>query len=523
MVQRRSVRSAAAAEVKHKVVVGNTESLGILKKRTMTRYSIMAMKEYGAEVVEQRAIPDFRDGLKPVHRCAIWAAYKLGLHNRPGGFRKAARLVGDVIGKYHPHGDASCYSAIVGVTGTKRQGQVKGWYTRNCSTPLFEGLGNWGDFIDGPAAYRYTEVMLSKFSDLFLLDSDYLAVMDYVDNYDGTERIPVILPAKIPVVLLNGYSSIAVGVAASSPPFAFAGVLALTIKALKGEEIKVSHITSTLVPEYPYGGVCVSPRKELFDLIKYGKGSLFFAPSYEVNEKAKTMTFTSVCPGLMSPGSIETFLNKLAALKEVGSVSDDSDKRGPRYVVQGKRGITAEGFNNMLDLCYNIAVRSDSYDIGMTIRQPDGGANFQASTIIEMLTLWATWRIEVELKAIARLISIQEQKLIKLNTIRTAVLNLDVVLAALKIKKDKDTIKINGVETEVDAAAAHLMRKLKFGLSQANMILDMKVRQLRSVEITKLDEQIANETKELKQLQKDSKNPSDRAIRDLEKLAAVDL
>lgn len=509
MVTRKTLKPVPSSVVKD-------DSLGVMKRQTITTYTLHAMKEYGTEVVEQRAIPDYRDGLKPVQRMLLWATFKLGIvHTK--GFKKSARIVGDLIGKYHPHGDASAYQAMVGLAGTKRQGKADGWYTRNCSTPLFEGQGNWGDFIDAAAAYRYTEVRLSKFSGLYLLDPDYLAVVDYVPNYDDSEKVPVVLPAKLPVVLLNGYSSIAVGVAAASPPFGFDGVRDLTVRALKGETITAGTCARVLVPDYPYGGDCVTDSKERIPTMK-GKGSLYYMPSYEIDEKKKTLTFTSVCPGLMSPGSIETFLTKMAALPEVGAVSDESDKRGPRYEVIAKRGVSGDKFDLMVDKCLDISCRSESYDIGVTLRNAEGSATFELSDVPRIIERWAKWRIEIEVKVINRLIQIQKKKIDRIQTLRIAVLNLDTVIAALKVKVERDTVKINGVDVDVDGAAAFLIKKLKIRLDQADLILDQKVRQLRAIEIKKLDTQLAAEQKELDALTKDLKAPAVRVVRDLDLL-----
>lgn len=509
--QARTERSAAPTKS-----TNTNPALGITKKQTITSYTLHAIKEYGTEVIEQRAIPDYRDGLKPVHRMSIWAAHKLGIYPNHG-FKKAAHVVGFALGRLHPHGDQALYQAIVGLTGTKYQGKSEGWYTRNCACPLFEGQGNWGDFIDGAAAYRYTELRLSKFSALYLLDADYLAVMDYVPNYDDSEKVPVVLPAKLPVILLNGYSSIAVGVSAASPPFAFDGVRALAIRALKGEPITAKLCAKTLVPDYPYGGVCVSDSAEVLPVMG-GKGSILYQPTYVIDENKHTLTFTSVCPGLMSPGSIETFLNKLAALPEVSTVADDSDKRGPRYEVVAKRGIVGDKFDAMVDRCIQIATRSESYDIGVTLRNVKGGASFELSDVPTILQKWSAWRIEVESKVITRLIEIQRRKIDRLQTMRIAVLNLEIVIQALKVKKEREVIKINGADVEVDGAAAFLVTRLKIRLDQAEMILDLKVRQLRAIEISKLDAQLKVETTELNTLLQDQKAPNLRAVRDLEKL-----
>lgn len=509
------------AQSNSKLPVTDTSGLGVLKKMGVGRYIAMAMKEYGTEVVEERAIPDYRDGLKPVQRMLLWAAYKLGMHNNKG-FKKSARIVGEVIGKYHPHGDAAAYQAMVGLTGTKHQGEKSGWYTRNCTVPLFEGQGNWGDFVDKAAHYRYTETRLSLFSDHFLLDPDYLAVSDYVPNYDDSERVPVILPAKLPVALLNGYSSIGVGVAAASPPFSFDGVLKLTIKALRGDTITAMECAKTLVPEHAYGGETVSTPKELLPTIK-GKGSITYRPTYVVDEKKRTLVFRSVCPGLMSTASIEKFLNKLAAHSSVATVHDETDRRGPWYEVQAKRGVAGAKFDAMVADCVALSTRSDSYDIGITIRHKDGGAEFGLSDVPTILRMWAEWRIELELRVIQRLIQQQEGKLKYLTALRSAAVNLEVVMQALRVKADKVAVVIDGVSREVDGAAAYLMKKLKLDLVSAETILDMKVRQLRAIEVAALDAKIAACNKELASLSKSKKNPSDRAITDLLSLSKLKL
>lgn len=668
-----SVKQTAVADPRQAAIDRNI--LGVLEKETLAQFSARAMKIYGVEVVEQRAIPDYRDGLKPVQRCLLWAAYKLGLHSN-AGFKKSARLVGDVIGKYHPHGDclsgdtrvpllngdiktlqeltqwgvpqevlaydtehnkfvpgvahsfrvgqrtnhiykihfnelviectgnhpfysplhgwvaadsiapgdellgveviqplavisddtfpevltvtkvenllnqepedfydftvelyenmlvllggnpdsfmslvahnSSAYQALVGMSGTKFQGERKGWATRNTSTPLYEGVGNWGDFIDPAAAYRYTEGRLSKFSDKIMLDPDYLAVMDYVYNYDESEKIPLVLPAKLPVILLNGFTSIAVGVAGGSPPFHIKGVIELTKQALRGEPITLKDCVKTLKFDYPYGGVCISEPKDLVPLFR-GKGSSLFMPQYSLDEVKRTLTFQNVCPGLMSSSSIEKFLENLASLKGVASVDDDTNKHGARYVVGFQRGLSQADLNDLIDKCLELSVRSDSYDIGITIRNPTG-AEFKKVSIPEIFELWAKWRIEVEVRVLKRLISLRNDALAKQELLLLAVDNLEIIVQSLRVKQAVVKVKIEGALVEVDGSAAFLMRNLSITLDQANSILDMKVRQLRALERTKILEKIKEIKVALRELKLDLKVPHERIIKDLDAL-----
>lgn len=501
----------------------SSSALGITLHQTTATYTADAMREYGTEVVEQRAIPDFRDGLKPVQRMALWSLRKLGMHST-SGFKKSARVVGEIIGKFHPHGDGSAYQAMVGIAGTKYQDKSlgKGWAGRNCAVPLVEGVGNWGDFIDSAAAYRYTECRLSKFSDMYLLDPDYLAVMDYVPNFDDSEKVPVVLPAKVPVVLLNGFSSIAVGVSGSSAPFGLPGVLKLTRKALEGAEVTIRDCVRTLTFDYPYGGVCISEPKDLVPVFK-GKGSAAFMPTYELSDDQKTLTFINVCPGLMSSRSIETFLDKLSLVRGVATVDDDTNKRGARYVVTFARTLKGPELEAAIDHCLDISIRSDSYDIGITIRDPLGRASFRRASIPEIFKLWAEWRLDIEVKVIARLILLQEKHKARQELLLLAVDNLETIIKALRVKQATASVTINGEVSEVDASAAYLMKALKISLEDANSILDMKVRQLRAMERTRILAKIKEHLVEIKHLKVYHKAPHTRVIEDLDRMMTVEL
>lgn len=451
------------------------------------------LKSYGEEVVEQRAVPDYRDGLKPVHRFILWACYGLGLKST-GPFKKAARTVGDVIGRYSPHGDQATYQAMVGMAGVRSE-DSKTWVTRNTSVPLIEGYGNWGDNLDNAAAMRYTEGRLSEFSDKYLLDPVYLAVSDYVLNFSQDEKVPLVLPAKLPVLLLNGSVSIAFGISAETPSFALPGVLSLVKARLSGVEITPTMCVKTLKFSPAYGGECVSDRAQVLQFFKDGAGSLDFLPAYIVDEKTRSVTLTSACPGLTSPASWKTLSDKLTSLPCVKSVSDSTDKSGFKFQVTAER---SSEFQTFVDIILKMVQRKQSYSIGVTLREPSG-VSFRRMTVPTLITEWCDWRVSLELRVIQHLLSLENTKLARHTLLLLAVDNLKVILDALR----------------TDDSAAYISQNLKISIAEANTILDLKVRQLKSLEREKLKAQISECKAAIKLLTSDSKDPTKRILKEL--------
>ncbi len=452
------------------------------------------LKAYGEEVVEQRAVPDFRDGLKPVHRFILWACYGLGLkHGTP--FRKAARTVGEVIGKYSPHGDQTTYDAMVGLTGTKSD-DGKVWITKNQCVPLIEGYGNWGDNIDNAAAMRYTEARLSEFSTLYMLDPTYLAVVDYVPNFSEDEKVPIVLPAKLPVLLLNGSVSIAFGVSAECPSFAMEGVVQLVRRCLEGENLSPLDCAKVVVFEPVYGGDCISDKKEVLEFFKNGCGSLKFLPTMVVDTKKKMITVTSACPGLTSQTSWQTLALNLSAMQIVKSVSDSTGRAGFKFEITAQRGVD---FDEFVDKITSMLVRKQSYDIGVTERELKG-VEFGRTTVPSILKDWCAWRVEIEIKVIKYLIGLDRQKLKRLELMLLAVNHLKIIMDSLT-KED---------------SAAYLVKTLKITLEDANTILDLKVRQLKSLEAAKLKATIKSTEASITSLTRDLKKPQIRILKDLQ-------
>lgn len=454
------------------------------------------LKSYGTEVVEQRAVPDFRDGLKPVHRCVLWACYCLGLKHT-ASFKKSARTVGEVLGKYHPHGDKSTYDSMVNLAGVRTE-DGKEWISRNISEPLIEGYGNWGDHLDNAAAYRYTEARLSEFSCLYLLDPTYMAVTDYVPNFSGDDVVPLVLPAKLPVMLINGSVSIAFGIAAECPPMAKAGIIELIKMRLEKKEITTKECLQHIVFQPAYGGKCISGKKERAEFFKTGVGSLSFIPEMEVNEAKRTISLTSACPGLTSAGTFQTLTEKLDANEMVSRVSDATGKAGFRYEVISKPGVDFAAFEAMVR---KEATKKQGYNIGITERTPSG-AKFSRISVINLIKDWTKWRVELEVKVLKYLIAEEMKKLARQKLLLFAVNNRAIILQSL----DKED------------SAAFLVKKLKITTDEANEILDMRIRQLKALEAKRIQITIKSIEKEIAFLQKDLKKPESRVLKQMREI-----
>lgn len=459
----------------------------------MLQITKRCLKAYGQEVVEQRAVPDYRDGLKPVHRYILWSCYKLGLTSG-AAFKKAARTVGDVIGKYSPHGDQATYQAMVLMAGT-RSDDGKTWVTKNTCVPLIEGYGNWGDNIDGAAAMRYTEARLSEFATKYMLDPIYLAVTETVPNFSGDEQVPLVLPAKLPVLLLNGGVSIAFGVAAETPCFEANGVLEVVKMALRGEELTPKILTTMLTFTSTYGGECISEKKDIYAFHKTGAGSLLFSPFIEVDDKKRRVALTSSCPGLTSAKTWDTLKGNLMKSSLVHSVYDASDRHGFRFEVTPERSADWKEFVEFVE---DSTVRRYSYNIGVTKRALDS-VSFERTTVLGIIQDWCKWRVELELKVIKYLITVEEAKLKRLLLMLLAVDNLKVITASLS----------------KDDSAAYISQHLKITIEEANTILDLKVRQLKALERKKLIAQQRETEQTIKSLQADLKKPTRRILEDL--------
>ena len=298
--------------------------------------------DYAMSVIVGRALPDARDGLKPVHRRVLFAMNELG-NDWNKAYKKSARVVGDVIGKYHPHGDSAVYDTIV------RMAQ-----DFSMRYPLVDGQGNFGS-IDGDsaAAMRYTEIRMDKIAHELLADLEKETV-DFVDNYDGTEKIPVVVPTRIPNLLVNGSSGIAVGMATNIPPHNLSEVVRGCIALIENEELTTDELMEYIPgPDFPTGGI-INGRAGILQAYRTGRGRIYVRAKYHVEEDQKngkpSLIVTEIPYQLNKARLIEKIaeLVKEKKIEGITELRDESDKDGMRIVIELRRNEVPEVVINNL-------------------------------------------------------------------------------------------------------------------------------------------------------------------------------
>ncbi|MEO0305987.1 MAG: DNA gyrase subunit A, partial [candidate division WOR-3 bacterium] len=295
--------------------------------------------DYAMSVIVGRALPDVRDGLKPVHRRILYAMYEAGLlPTRP--FKKSATVVGDVLGKYHPHGDMAVYDALV------RMAQ-----DFSLRYPLIEGQGNFGS-IDGdpPAAYRYTEARLSKIAMEMLRDIDK-EVVDFVPNFDGRLKEPVVLPSLLPNLIVNGSTGIAVGMSTNIPPHNLTETVNALLYLIEKPDCKDEEIFEIIKgPDFPTGGIILG-RKGIIDYFKTGRGTITVRARYYIEEKGRKKIIFTEIPYLVNKSSLLERIAELVREKKIEGIQDirdESDREGLRIVVELKKGVSEKFVLNQL-------------------------------------------------------------------------------------------------------------------------------------------------------------------------------
>ena len=327
-----------------------------------TEYSELMKKsyiDYAMSVIIARALPDVRDGLKPVQRRTLYDMYELGIrYDKP--YRKCARIVGDTMGKYHPHGDSSIYDALVVMAQEFKKGMA-----------LVDGHGNVGSIEgDGAAAMRYTEARLAKITqEAYLADLDK-NIVDFMPNFDETEKEPEVLPVRVPNLLINGADGIAVGMATSIPPHNLAEVIDAVEAYMKHEDISTKQLMKCIKgPDFPTGGIVVN-KDDLLEIYESGAGKIKVRGKVEVEEMKggkKRLVITEI-PYTMIGAGIGKFLNDVCALVEtkktndIVDISNMSSKEGIRIVIELKKGADVENLTNML---YKKTRLEDTFGVNM--------------------------------------------------------------------------------------------------------------------------------------------------------------
>ena len=469
-----------------------------IKEQTINEFSDAALHVYGSYVVEDRAVPDFRDGLKPVHRAVLWALDGLGLHHNKG-FKKSARTVGDAIGKYHPHGDSACYGAMVTIA--------------NSNPPLVWGQGGWGK-PDGTmaSAYRYTEAKKSKFSDMFLLDSQYLKVVPMEPNFSNDEKLPLYLPALLPTLFfLTSTPPPAYGVKVGNPAFSVASTAKVVTDMLNGKTYTAKKLADTLKIVHPFGCIDVSTDEAIEELMATGKGSVQYMPLIDYDIDKRIIRIKSFCPGTVSgEDGLSKALQKFNDIDGVKDASNTSGKKnkhagpyGAHIEISCLKNMDEERFDEVCAKVDKLVRSSVSYRLGITIRKSGDEANkFKYVNYIEYFTAWVKYRVNLETRLIGYLLD-KAAKELHLNEVYLyAVQNREKLLKALP--------KVLASKTP----ASVLAKALKMPEADAEIILERKVRQLAALEESDLKAKIKTIKDEIKVLKADQKEPGKRAARD---------
>jgi len=442
---------------------------------------------YAMSVIVSRALPDVRDGLKPVHRRIIFAMYKGGYDwSKP--FRKSARIVGDVIGKYHPHGDQSVYDALVRLV-----------QDFSMSLPLIEGQGNFGS-IDGdpPAAMRYTETKLGKISQ-FLTEDLEKNTVTYRNNYDETEKEPVVLPSQYPNLLVNGAGGIAVGMATSIPPHNLGEVIDATNAYINNKDITIAQLMKYIPgPDFPTGGVIIGT-----DIIKqgYNKGRGSFKIRGEMDEEIlkndKSILIIKSIPYQINKSILVERIAELAREKKMEGISDirdESNREGIRVVIELKRGVEGETIRRQLYKLTSIESSFGFNTLAILDNKP------KIFNLKEFIAEFVKFREETLTKRIKFDLKKAEQRAHILIGLATAVENIDEVIKIIKNSKDGETAKKNLLlkkwKIKKSTKLIVLVERKKspsiYELSeeQVDSILDLRLQKLTAYGIEEIESEI---------------------------------
>lgn len=451
-----------------------------------TEYSELMQKsyiDYAMSVIIARALPDVRDGLKPVQRRTLYDMHELGIrYDRP--YRKSARIVGDTMGKYHPHGDSSIYDALVVMSQDFKKG-----------LPLVDGHGNFGNIEgDGAAAMRYTEARLQKITqENFLADLDK-DVVDFVPNFDETEKEPAVLPVKIPNFLVNGSEGIAVGMTTSTPPHNLAEVIDAAKAYMKDNEISTRELMKYIKgPDFPTGGI-VTNQKELLDIYETGVGKIKIRGKVEV-EKAKggkTNVVITEIPYPMIGANISKFLQDVAALAEskktqdIVDITNQSSKEGIRIVIELRKDADVDNFINML---YKKTRLEDTFGVNMLAI---AGGRPETMGLKQILKACMDFQFEVNTRKYTNLLKKeQEKKEIQEGLIKACNV-IDLIIEILRGSRDRNMAKTCLVEGKIDGIkfktreSRIMATQLQFTEAQANAILEMRLYKLIGLELDAL-------------------------------------
>ena len=435
-----------------------TSISAISEKISIKEYAEKAYLDYSMYVILDRALPNIGDGLKPVQRRIVYAMSELGL-KASAKYKKSARTVGDVIGKFHPHGDSSVYEAMVLMA-----------QSFSYRYPLVDGQGNWGSTDDPKsfAAMRYTESRLATYADVLMSEAS-LGTVDWQPNFDGTLFEPVILPSRVPNILLNGTTGIAVGMATDIPPHNLVEVVNACIHLLEKPKATVKDLSSFIkAPDYPTEAEIITPKESILDIYKTGKGSIKMRAVYEVDQGD---IIINALPYQVSGSKVlEQIASQMQAKKlpMVVDLRDESDHENPTRLVIVPKSNRVD-LTSLMSHLFSTTDLERNYRVNMNMIGVDGRP--QVKDIVSILKEWLSFRKETVRKRLEYRLDKILNRLHLLDGLLIAFLKLDQVIKIIRTEDHPKKV---------------LMKKFKLSEIQTDYILDTKLRQLARLEEVKI-------------------------------------
>jgi len=471
----------------------NFEGIERLSLKTFTEKAYL---DYSMYVILDRALPHIGDGLKPVQRRIIYAMSELGL-SAAAKHKKSARTVGDVIGKFHPHGDAACYEAMVLMA-----------QPFSYRYPLVDGQGNFGSPDDPKsfAAMRYTEARLTRYASLLLQELEQ-GTVDWVPNFDGTLEEPVVLPARVPNVLLNGATGIAVGMATDIPPHNLREVAAACVRLLEDPDVTVRELCKHVQgPDFPTGGEIITPRSEIRRIYETGTGTIRARAVYEVEDGEIVIT---QLPYQVSGARVQEQIAAQMQAKKlpmVEDIRDESDHEHPTRIVIVPRSSRVD-IEQLMAHLFATTDLERTYRVNLNVIGLDGRPKVLG--LKQLLEQWLTFRIQTVTKRLTWRLDKVQARLHVLEGLLIAYLNLDEVIRIIRREDEPKPV---------------LMKRFKLSDAQAEAILETKLRHLAKLEEMKIRGEQKELSKERDELEKilQSKARLKKLVRD-ELMADADL
>ena len=431
---------------------------GEIETLPLSEYTERAYLDYSMYVINDRALPHLADGLKPVQRRIIYAMSELGLNNQ-AKYAKSARTVGDVLGKFHPHGDSACYEAMVLMA-----------QPFSFRYPMVEGQGNWGapDDPKSFAAMRYTEARLSKFADLLLSEARQ-GTVDYTPNFDGPVQEPTLLPAQAPFVLLNGSTGIAVGMATDIPPHNLNEIVSACIHLLDDGKASVADLMTHIKgPDYPTKAQIITPKDEIRELYENGRGSI---KARAIFHREGADIVVTALPHQVSPAKILEQIAQQMQTKKLPmlvDLRDESDHENPTRLVLVPRSNRID-YERLMSHLYATTDLQKSYRVNINVIGLDQRP--AVKNLADLLREWLRYRLDVVTRRLSFRLQKINDRLHILDGLLIAYLNLDEVIRIIR---------------EEDEPKVALVNQFKLSEIQANAILDLRLRNLARLEEMKL-------------------------------------